>query len=116
METNLAHVRANVTDLQRAVEWDEQVLGFTVAAYWPEQDPIYCHFSKQGGATYSLSVDEGWGGRYNFSVEDPDALWAQLKDDPRVHVVEELFSTPYGSRKFTIADPDGNQLGFVRNA
>jgi hypothetical protein len=25
-----------------------------------------------------------------------------------------LFSTPYGIRKFTIRDPDGNELGFVQ--
>jgi hypothetical protein len=29
-------------------------------------------------------------------------------------VIEPLFDTPYGSRKFTISDPDGNELGFVR--
>ena len=32
----------------------------------------------------------------------------------RATVVEPLFDTPYGTRKFTIADPDGNELGFVR--
>jgi len=32
----------------------------------------------------------------------------------RVRVVEALFTTSYGSRKFTIADPDGNEIGFVR--
>ena len=31
-------------------------------------------------------------------------------------VVEPLFDTPYGTRKFTIADPDGNELGFVGTA
>lgn len=40
-------------------------------------------------------------------MTDPDAVRAQLKDDPRVRVAEELPATPYGSRKFTIADPDG---------
>jgi len=30
-------------------------------------------------------------------------------------VVEPLFDTAYGTRKFTIADPDGNELGFVRD-
>jgi hypothetical protein len=25
-----------------------------------------------------------------------------------------LSDTPYGSRKFTIRDPDGNELGFVQ--
>ena len=55
---------------------------------------------------------EGRGGRFNFTVDDPDALWEQLKDT--VTVIEPLFDTAYGTRKFTIADPDGNELGFVR--
>ena len=32
----------------------------------------------------------------------------------RADVVEQLIDTPYGTRKFTIRDPDGNELGFVR--
>lgn len=47
-------------------------------------------------------------------MEDPDALWEQLKD--HAPVIEALFDTAYGTRKFTIADPDGNELGFVRSA
>ena len=31
-------------------------------------------------------------------------------------VVEPLLDTPYGSRKFTIRDPDGTELGFVQAA
>jgi uncharacterized glyoxalase superfamily protein PhnB len=51
----------------------------------------------------------GRGARFNFTVDDPDELWHGLKDD--VTVVEPLFDTSYGTRKFTIADPDGNELG-----
>ena len=51
-------------------------------------------------------------GRYNFSVRDVDAWWEALRD--RAEVVEPLFDTPYGTRKFTVRDPDGNELGFVR--
>ena len=29
-------------------------------------------------------------------------------------VIEEFSSTPWGSKKFTIRDLDGNELGFVR--
>jgi len=50
-------------------------------------------------------------GRFNFNVSDIESLWVELKDE--VHVIEELFSTPWGSKKFTIADLDGNELGFV---
>ena len=56
---------------------------------------------------------EGRGARFNFTVDDPDELWLRLKD--KATVVEPLFDTAYGTCKFTIADPDGNELGFVRN-
>jgi uncharacterized glyoxalase superfamily protein PhnB len=55
----------------------------------------------------------GRGARFNFTVDHPDSLWERVKDV--VTVVEPLFDTPYGTRKFTIADPDGNELGFVRD-
>ena len=113
MLTRLEHARANVRDLQRAVEWYTTVLGFEVEAYWPPEAPHYVHFAAAGGATFALMEADGRGGRFNFTVDDPDALWAQLKDV--VTVIEPLFDTGYGTRKFTIADPDGNELGFVRN-
>ena len=46
------------------------------------------------------------------SVRDVDAWWAKLRD--RAEVVEPLMDTPYGTRKFTIRDLGGNELGFVR--
>ena len=51
-------------------------------------------------------------GRYNFTVHDVEGWWSRLRD--RATVVEPLHDTPYGTRKFTIADPDGNELGFVK--
>ena len=39
--------------------------------------------------------------------------WARLSH--RVEVVEPIFDTAYGTRKFTICDPDGNELGFVQD-
>ena len=47
-------------------------------------------------------------GRYNFSVENVDQWWTELQD--HADVVEPLHDTPYGTRKFTIRDPDGNEL------
>lgn len=111
--TRLDHVRVNVSDLRRSVEWYTTMLGLQVESYWPPNEPNYAHFASAGGATFAVMEGEGRGGRLNFTVEDPDALWAQLQG--RVTVVEPLFDTAYGTRKFTIADPDGNELGFVRN-
>jgi catechol 2,3-dioxygenase-like lactoylglutathione lyase family enzyme len=113
VETRLDHVRANVADLSRAVDWYTNVLGFEVESFWPPDHPTYAHFTSHGGATFAVMEAAGRGARFNFTVDDPDALWAELKD--RVTVVEPLFDTPYGTRKFTIADPDGNELGFVRD-
>jgi len=52
------------------------------------------------------------GGRLNFNVANVDTLWQQMQGT--ADVVEPLFDTPYGTRKFTIRDLDGNELGFVK--
>jgi catechol 2,3-dioxygenase-like lactoylglutathione lyase family enzyme len=113
VQTRLDHVRANVTDLRRAIAWYTTVLGFEVESYWPPEEPHYAHFVAAGGATFAVMEADGRGGRFNFTVDDPDVLWEQLNG--KVAVIEPLFDTAYGTRKFTIADPDGNELGFVRN-
>ena len=114
LRTKLEHVRANVSDLHRAVEWYQDTLGFEVESYWPPDNPNYADFKTGGGATFAVMEAGGRGARFNFTIDDPDELWERLKDN--VTVVEPLFDTPYGTRKFTIADPDGNELGFVRNS
>ena len=113
MKTKLTHVRANVKDLEKAKEWYITHLGFSVAASWPPEKPNYIHFDSEGGATFAIMESEEYPshGRFNFDVSDVDLLWEKLKT--KVEIVEELFSTPYGTKKFTIKDLDGNELGFV---
>ena len=114
MKTRLMHVRANVRDLGRAIDWYRETLGFEVEGLWPPDRPHYAGFVAGEGATFSIMVAEPvpTGARFNFSVSEVDALWLALKD--RAQVVEPLFDTPYGTRKFTILDLDGNELGFVQ--
>lgn len=109
----LEHVRVNVSNFERSVAWYEEILGLPAEGHWPKDAPAYAHF-QAGPTQFALSVIEPVpaAGRYNFSVADVDAWWARLRD--RADVVEPLFDTPYGTRKFTIKDPDGNELGFVR--
>jgi predicted enzyme related to lactoylglutathione lyase len=109
VRTKLEHVRANVADLRRAVDWYESTLGFEMESYWPPEDPNYAHFKPASGAIFAVMEAPGRGARFNFTVDDPDELWMRVKDN--VTVVEPLFDTPYGTRKFTIADPGGNELG-----
>jgi predicted enzyme related to lactoylglutathione lyase len=110
----LEHVRVNISDFDRSVAWYESVLGLPAQGHWPPDAPAYAHFPT-GAAQFALSVLEPVpaAGRYNFTVVDVEAWWEKLRD--RVTVVEPIFDTPYGTRKFTIADPDGNELGFVRD-
>ncbi|WP_171046239.1 VOC family protein [Lentibacillus cibarius] len=114
-ENKVKDVRANVRDLEKAVKWYEEVLGYTVAASWPPEQPNYVHFEHEGGAMFGLMEHENYPspGRFNFYVDDVDTLWQKFKG--KADIVEELFSTPYGSRKFTILDIDGNELGFVQD-
>lgn len=115
MKTNVKHVRANVKNLEQAIKWYENVLGFQVEAQWPPEQPNYVHFEHDGGAIFGLMESEHVPsyGRFNFYVKDVDELWEQI--NKKVEVVEELFDTAYGSRKFTVRDLDGNELGFVKD-
>jgi predicted enzyme related to lactoylglutathione lyase len=80
---------------------------------YPEVNPVYYDF-KGDGACFAIGLADGGkihhGGRTNFESENVDELWEQLKD--KVTVIEPVWDTPWGTRKFTIADPDGNELGF----
>lgn len=108
----LTHVRVNISDLDQAIDWYEGVLGLPAEGHWPPQTPIYAHF-KAGEALFALMVADPVpaAGRFNFTVDDVDAWWRRLHD--QADVVEPLFDTPWGTRKFTIRDPDGNELGFA---
>lgn len=98
----------------RGIEWYSKMLGFEVDVLWPPQDPTFAAFVSQDGAAFSVMEAQPVpsGGRFNFDVNDVDELCKQLKG--LVEVVEPLCDTPYGTRKFTIRDLDGNELGFVQ--
>lgn len=100
-------------DLRRSIAWYENTLGLRAEGHWPPEAPTYVHFTC-GPTQFALGAYEpapARGARFNFEVGDVDAWWLRLRDGD---VVEPLFDTPYGTRKFTIRDPDGNELGFVQ--
>jgi predicted enzyme related to lactoylglutathione lyase len=113
-QPRLLHVRVNVSDFARSVAWYEGTLGFKAEGHWPSDEPAYAHF-ETGGAQLAISVMEPVPahGRCNFTVRDVEGWWSRLRGTATV--VEPLHDTPYGTRKFTIADPDGNELGFVKD-
>lgn len=114
MKTKLSHVRVNVKNLDAALKWYTTILGFKVAGTWPPEKPNYAHFEADDGALFAIMEDENFPsyGRFNFDVSDVESFWKEIKDN--VNIIEELSSTPWGSKKFTIRDLDGNELGFVQ--
>lgn len=114
MKTRLNHTRANVTDLHKSIEWYEKILGFECLGADITDKYQYAPFECGEGAVFSIMVADTGGtkARFNFSVDDVDALWEELKN--RVNVIEPIETMPWGNRKFTIADPDGNEIGLVQ--
>lgn len=112
MKTRLMHVRANVSHLQTSIEWYTNILGFELDSTYPPEKPTYADFILHSGACFSIMEDHlnSSSARFNFEVEDVTLFWNQLKDT--VDIIEMLHTTPYHTKKFTIQDIDGNELGF----
>ena len=114
MKTRLNHVRANVSDIQKAVSWYETILGFECTGIDINEKWAYADFKHETGAVFAIMVDKNAPsyGRFNFDVDDVDLLWDKLKD--KTEIIQEIETMPYGTRKFTIKDLDGNELGFIQ--
>jgi predicted enzyme related to lactoylglutathione lyase len=114
METRPTHARANVRDLQARIDYCSEWLGFKVRSTRPPDEPNYVDFPPSNGGASSMIIADPVppARRFNFDVEDVDALWRELR--AKVEVVEPLFGTAKRSRKFTIRDRDGNELGSVQ--
>lgn len=113
MRTRLNHARVNVKDMKKAVKWYEEILGFVCNDNLSD-GTFYVDFEKEDGATFALlrCGDSPARGRYNFDVDNVDEMWLKLKD--KVNIIAPIETMPYGTRKFTITDIDGNELGFVQ--
>ena len=115
MKTNLTHIKIGVSDIEKSLKWYTEVLGFEIDSCYPEENPNYYDF-KGTGACFAIGLAENGkiynGGRINFEMEEVDWFWEQLKN--KVTVIEPIYDTPWGTRKFTIADPDGNELSFCK--
>ena len=82
MKTKLAHIRVNVKNLDVALQWYTNILGFKVAGTWPPDKPNYAHFEAEYGATFAIMEDKNYPsfGRFNFNISDVNALWNEIKD------------------------------------
>src|SRR5256714_13881308 len=68
-----------------------------------ERDQVEIHLQLRGGAAGTSSC--------YIAVDDADSVWAEVQR-AGVRVTRPIENSGYGMRDFTIADPDGNNLGF----
>ena len=114
-------------DIQRAIDYYRDTLGFELAGAMPDEDPTWCLMKRDDTRIMFLGShdhgdeDEHEGDDHEhmhgpavsslyFYPDNIDALWEQLRD--RVEVEHPLEDMDYGMREFTIRDPNGYALNF----
>jgi catechol 2,3-dioxygenase-like lactoylglutathione lyase family enzyme len=107
-------ITIEVSDLTKSKDFYENVLGFQAGeCYEPTKWQPY----NLDGQYLAIREVDRKAARDDFDItnvelDDVEALWRRVKD--RAEVVEPLATTPYGTYKFVVKDPDGYRLGFVR--
>ena len=112
-EMKIQGITIEVGDLAAARHFYEDILGFVPGEFY---EPTRWQPYDLGGRYFAIREIEHAQHRdnfdiTNFDVDDVEALWARVKD--AAEVAEGLATTPYGTYKFVLKDPDGYRLGFV---
>jgi catechol 2,3-dioxygenase-like lactoylglutathione lyase family enzyme len=102
-----------VSNLTTSRTFYENVLGFNPGEYY--EPTKWLPYSFDSGY-FAIREADNTKHRDNFDItnfviEDVDGLWEKVKHS--AEVVEPLGTTPYGTYKFVVKDPDGYRLGFV---
>ena len=117
----------NTEDIQRAISYYRDTLGFELAGAMPEEEPTWCLLKRDDTRIMFLGSHdhddehEHEGNDHEhvhapaisslyFYPDDIDALWDELKDTVEIeHPLEDM---DYGMREFMIRDPNGHALMF----
>jgi catechol 2,3-dioxygenase-like lactoylglutathione lyase family enzyme len=96
-----------VADIQRAIQFYRDVLGFKVS--FTNGEPVSFAVMSQGGAELHLGVQPGKAGssHAHILVDDLDAVYQRLvRTGATVRQAPQV--QEWGLRDIVIADPDGN--------
>jgi len=114
-----------VDDLEKSLAWYRDVLGFSVGEEWEHEGKRIGAELRAGGVTFMIGQDDWKKGRdrrkgeafriYCTTTQDVDVLaegiqarGGTLDDPPR--------DTPWGTRDFTLTDPDGFKITIGRDS
>ena len=109
MTTELLSMRPNlpVEDLDRAVAFYREVLGFELAA---RMDDVGFALMKGGGAELALvTVPHPQPGGAYLYARDVEELLARCRAAD-AKIVAPLTTQPWGPRDFVVEDPDGHRI------
>lgn len=109
-------------DAEAAIEWLERTLGFERGEVHRDEEGRVAHAELRLGSGVVMLGTAGVG-REPFrglpaggalvyvAIDDVDALYGRVRDTG-ADVALELMDTDYGSRDFTVRDPEGNLWAF----
>jgi catechol 2,3-dioxygenase-like lactoylglutathione lyase family enzyme len=107
----------HVPDLQKALDFFTDILGFTVP--YRQDGYAYIHRETVGFRLLEAEEDQAAAGRRRFAyyidVRDVDALYAELKpklDTLQPGDVHGPADKPYGQRELLVLAPDGELIVF----
>ncbi len=108
-------------DVQAALEFYVQRLGFVLAFQDAEQDPRYAGLRRDGVELHLQWHDPAeWSAverpMLRFFVPKVEALFEELAPRGVFHGETQLRDTGWGTREFAFYDLDGNGLTFYRDA
>jgi uncharacterized glyoxalase superfamily protein PhnB len=104
-----------VSDMRRALAFFEASLGFRCA--FKLHDDLHPEIPyaivERDQVELHLKLDAAAAGKSScyIVVDDADAIWAEVQR-AGVRVTRSIEDSNYGMRDFSIADVDGNDLGF----
>ena len=109
-------VSLTVADLQASLKWYCDVVGFTVRESWENHGAVVGVEMVAGSVRIVLNQDDWSKGRdrvkgqgislYLSTVQDVDGIASHIKDRGGA-LASEPADMPWGTRSFSIVDPDG---------
>ena len=111
------HPILGTRDIQRAIEFYTQRLGFQLAFRDKTDPPNYVGFRRDAVELHMQFQFEHEMGtiRLRFLVEDPDALFNEYRQCGVDCTPNRVDDTQWGTREFALYDLDRNALTFYRD-
>ena len=95
-----------VSDVAASQRWYRDVLGLEVA--WTRGES-FCAVRASGIELFLARSDDPRASTVCVLVDDADFAYAVCRER-NAEVVQPIQSTPWGTREFTVRDPDGHEL------